>query len=92
MFSTFSFFKTYGDDGIFWRVNFDKYVQYFRDEIIIKAFESKIDKNASNLVRIMINTSNSPSEEILIQTKPVTLIDVRHVLFNRTTYEEKLFE
>ena len=37
-------FQDFGDNGIYWCVDYSRFDKYLRDQIIINAFENRIDK------------------------------------------------
>jgi hypothetical protein len=45
------------DDGIYWKVNFDRFHQYMRDQLLISAIASKIDKVRK--LKIKMNRSHT---------------------------------
>ncbi|XP_032804562.1 DNA-directed RNA polymerase III subunit RPC3 isoform X1 [Petromyzon marinus] len=45
------------DDGIYWRVNFERFHQHFHNQAIVSAVASKMDKTAGEIVRTMLRMS-----------------------------------
>ncbi|XP_033201122.1 RNA polymerase III subunit C [Bombus vancouverensis nearcticus] len=43
-----------GDSKIYWKVNFDRFTQDFRDQIIISAISRRLDENAGVLMRQLL--------------------------------------
>ncbi|XP_037303567.1 uncharacterized protein LOC115449680 isoform X2 [Manduca sexta] len=41
-------------DNVYWKVNYDRFHQDFRDEIMIKAMTRRIDENAGELMRLLL--------------------------------------
>lgn len=43
-----------GDNKIYWKVNFDRFTQDLRDQIIISAMRNRLDENAAELMRQLL--------------------------------------
>ncbi|XP_012531114.1 DNA-directed RNA polymerase III subunit RPC3 [Monomorium pharaonis] len=80
------------DNTIHWKVNFDRFTQDLRDQIVISAITQRFDKNAGELMKHMINlmylrtaswatTSNPiPYTEIKEQVKKLDYEELEHYL------------
>ncbi|XP_024881319.1 DNA-directed RNA polymerase III subunit RPC3 [Temnothorax curvispinosus] len=80
------------DSKIYWKVNFDRFTQDLRDQIVISAMTKRFDKNAGELMRQLINlmylrtaswaaTSNPiPYTEIKEEVKKLNYEDLEHFL------------
>lgn len=64
-------------DNIYWRVNYDRFHQDFRDEIIIKAITRRIDENAGELMRFLLEQMYLNSPAWAPESNPVSALDVR---------------
>ncbi|KAM0724812.1 DNA-directed RNA polymerase III subunit RPC3 [Formica fusca] len=81
-----------GDNGLYWKVNFDRFTQDFRDKIVISAMTERFDMNAGELMRQLINlmylrtapwaaTSNPiPFTEIKEETKKLNYSELEQYL------------
>jgi hypothetical protein len=38
------YIKNFGDNGVFWKVNDNKFLQNFRDEVLVEAVRNRIDQ------------------------------------------------
>ncbi|XP_057195970.1 DNA-directed RNA polymerase III subunit RPC3 isoform X1 [Triplophysa rosa] len=47
----------FGDEGIYWQVNFERFHLHFRDQAIVSAVVSKLDQTSSEIVRTMLRMS-----------------------------------
>ncbi|XP_060073587.1 DNA-directed RNA polymerase III subunit RPC3-like [Ylistrum balloti] len=79
------------DDGIYWRVNFERFHQHFRDQILVASAASKIDVKAGEVLRTFLRlcetkfssattTSCAMSVNEVFRALPKELFLTRHVL------------
>ncbi|XP_033750684.1 DNA-directed RNA polymerase III subunit RPC3-like [Pecten maximus] len=79
------------DDGIYWKVNFDRFHQHFRDQVLVASAASKIDKKAGEVLRTFLRlsetkfssgatTSCAISVNEVFRALPKELFLTRHVL------------
>ncbi|KAK3585327.1 hypothetical protein CHS0354_040276 [Potamilus streckersoni] len=68
------------EDGIYWRVNLDRFHQHFRDQAIVAALASKIDKKASEVLRTMLRLSEVKSASYAPVTTPVSFTEIFQAL------------
>jgi len=80
------------DSKLYWKVNYDRFTQDFRDQMVISAITQKFDKNAGELMRQLINlmylrtaswadTSNPiPYTEIKEEVKKLNYEELEHYL------------
>ncbi|CAF1314079.1 unnamed protein product [Adineta steineri] len=65
---------TFGDEKIFWKVNFQRFFAHLRDQELIHAFTSRIDSNAGEIVRTMLRLAEiKPNPE---RTISISFIDI----------------
>ncbi|XP_023933102.1 DNA-directed RNA polymerase III subunit RPC3-like [Lingula anatina] len=64
------------ESSIFWRVNVSRFHQYLRDQAIVQAVASKIDKNAAEVVRAMLRLSEVKTDEGALVASAVTVTEV----------------
>ncbi|CAH2055868.1 unnamed protein product, partial [Iphiclides podalirius] len=64
-------------DNIYWKVNFDRFHQDFRDDIMVKAITRRIDDNAGELMRILLQQMYLSSSEWAAESNPTPVIDIR---------------
>ncbi|EFN64824.1 DNA-directed RNA polymerase III subunit RPC3 [Camponotus floridanus] len=81
-----------GDNKLYWKVNFDRFTQDFRDKIMVSAMTQRFDINAGELMRQLINlmylrtapwtaTSNPiPYTEIKEEVKKLTFLELEQYL------------
>ncbi|CAF1257909.1 unnamed protein product [Adineta steineri] len=65
---------TFGDEKIFWKVNFQRFFAHLRDQELIHAFTSRIDSNAGEIVRTILRLAEiKPNPE---RTISISFIDI----------------
>ncbi|WAR00666.1 RPC3-like protein [Mya arenaria] len=67
-------------DEVYWRINYSRFHQYFRDQMLIKAMSSKIDKRAGDILQTMLRLSEVKSEELALTTSPLAFNEIFHAL------------
>ncbi|CAF0811980.1 unnamed protein product [Adineta ricciae] len=70
----------FGDEKIFWKVNFQRFFAYLRDEELIQAFTNRIDQNAGKIVRAILRLAAvklDPSRTI-----PISFIEIAKTISN----------
>ncbi|XP_067831916.1 DNA-directed RNA polymerase III subunit RPC3 [Heptranchias perlo] len=60
------------DDGVYWQVNFERFHQHFRDQIIVAAVGSKLDQTSSEIVRTMLRMSEVTTSCTSSHTQPLS--------------------
>ncbi|XP_078390207.1 DNA-directed RNA polymerase III subunit RPC3 [Cetorhinus maximus] len=60
------------DDGIYWQVNFERFHQHFRDQVIVAAVGSKMDQTSSEIVRTMLRMSEVTTSSSSSHTQPLS--------------------
>lgn len=80
------------DDGIFWKVNVDRFHQYLRDQIMISAIASKIDRKAGEVLRTVLRVSELRSDPYSTVTNAVTLTEIFNSLPKDFGLTRKLLE
>lgn len=68
------------DKDIYWGVNYDKFNQEFRDQLMISALERRIDTNAGECLKHMLTlmyTRSTPWEAV---SAPISLAELRHTI------------
>ncbi|VDI64036.1 plexin A [Mytilus galloprovincialis] len=68
------------DAGIYWKANFDRFHQYMRDQLMITAIASKVDKKAGEVLRTLLRVCELKSDPYSTVTNAVTLTEVRTLL------------
>uniref|UniRef100_UPI0035901CF3 DNA-directed RNA polymerase III subunit RPC3 isoform X1 n=1 Tax=Myxine glutinosa TaxID=7769 RepID=UPI0035901CF3 len=68
------------DDGIYWHVNFERFHQFFRDQAIVSAVASKLDKTAGEIVRTMLRLSELTTTGNAAVTQPISSLEILHAL------------
>ncbi|XP_041373879.1 DNA-directed RNA polymerase III subunit RPC3-like isoform X2 [Gigantopelta aegis] len=64
------------DDVVYWRINFERFHQHFRDQAIIDAVSKKIDKKASEIVRTMLRLSEVKTDPFAEVTLPLSFTEI----------------
>ena len=50
------------DDGIYWRMNEDRFELLFRDRLLVKAVENRLDRSAAEVFRAMLRLNELSSD------------------------------
>ncbi|XP_030640568.1 DNA-directed RNA polymerase III subunit RPC3 [Chanos chanos] len=66
----------HGDEGIYWRVNFERFHLHFRDQVIISAVASKLDQTSSEIVRTMLRMSEVTTPPNAAYTQPLSANEI----------------
>ncbi|XP_026736541.1 DNA-directed RNA polymerase III subunit RPC3 [Trichoplusia ni] len=64
-------------DNIYWRVNYDRFHLDFRDEIMIKAITRRIDENAGELMRFLLEQMYLKSPAWAAESSPLCALELR---------------
>ncbi|XP_041969527.1 DNA-directed RNA polymerase III subunit RPC3 [Aricia agestis] len=64
-------------DNIYWRVNFDRFDLDFRDDIMIKAITRRIDENAGEVMRLLLEQMYLSSSPWAPESTPTPVVDLR---------------
>ncbi|XP_046870423.1 DNA-directed RNA polymerase III subunit RPC3 [Hypomesus transpacificus] len=72
--------KTYGDEGIYWQVNFERFHLHFRDQAIISAVASKLDQTSSEIVRTILRMSEVTTTPSAAHTQPLSANEIFRTL------------
>uniref|UniRef100_K1P784 DNA-directed RNA polymerase III subunit RPC3 n=1 Tax=Magallana gigas TaxID=29159 RepID=K1P784_MAGGI len=67
-------------DGIFWRVNNERFHQMFRDQAIVQAISSKIDRSAGEVLRAMLRVSEVKTAGMATVTTPISVTEIFNAL------------
>uniref|UniRef100_A0A336MMU8 DNA-directed RNA polymerase III subunit RPC3 n=1 Tax=Culicoides sonorensis TaxID=179676 RepID=A0A336MMU8_CULSO len=68
------------DKDIYWGVNFDRFHQEFRDQLLISAVERRIDSNAGECLKHMINLMYARTTPWEPASSPISLAELRHMI------------
>ncbi|XP_037532847.1 DNA-directed RNA polymerase III subunit RPC3 [Nematolebias whitei] len=68
--------ETFGDEGIYWQVNFERFHQHFRDQAIISAVANKLDQTSSEIVRTILRMSEVTTSSSATCTKPLSANEI----------------
>ncbi|XP_033216111.1 DNA-directed RNA polymerase III subunit RPC3 isoform X2 [Belonocnema kinseyi] len=69
-----------GDNNIYWRVNFDRLTQDFRDQLIISSISKRIDDNAGELMRRMLYQMYLRTASWSDTSNPIPFTELREVV------------
>ncbi|XP_068623119.1 DNA-directed RNA polymerase III subunit RPC3 [Battus philenor] len=64
-------------DNIYWKVNFDRFHQDFKDDIMVKAITRRIDDNAGELMRILLQQMYLTSAAWAAESNPTPAVELR---------------
>ncbi|XP_056021120.1 DNA-directed RNA polymerase III subunit RPC3-like [Ostrea edulis] len=69
-----------GGDGIFWRVNCDRFRGHFRDQAMVQAISNKIDRNAGEVLRTLLRVSEVKTPGLATVTTPISATEIFNAL------------
>ncbi|KAG8199949.1 hypothetical protein JTE90_006196 [Oedothorax gibbosus] len=78
------------DAGIHWKLNFDRFQQFFRDEAIISACTNHFDEKSSEVVRAILSESDIKTKTFTQTTNPVQYHDILKRLSKTTINSQEL--
>lgn len=67
-------------ENIQWQVNFDRFHQHYRDQLIISGMVNKVDKKASEIIRTMLRIGEVSSSPDALSTAPISINEIFHNL------------
>lgn len=74
-----------GDSNILWLVNTDRFHQDFRDSLLMSAIERKIDSNASECVKFILQQMYVNTQPWAKYSNPINFIDISHLVERKST-------
>ncbi|KAK3098436.1 hypothetical protein FSP39_019429 [Pinctada imbricata] len=80
------------DDGIYWRVNCQRFHQLIRDQIIVEAINKKIDMRASEILRTIFRLSETRTAPMALSTNAVSAAEILHALPKELGVDRKLLD
>ncbi|XP_003703384.3 RNA polymerase III subunit C [Megachile rotundata] len=66
-----------GDDKIYWEVNFDRFTQDLRDQIIVSAMHKRLDENAGELMRQLLFLMYLRTASWADTSNPIPLTEIK---------------
>ncbi|CAF0854545.1 unnamed protein product [Brachionus calyciflorus] len=74
--------EDFGDKNIYWRINYKNFLQVYRDDVLVETMRNRIDKNAGDIINVILRLANSKIENDVAnlvnqQSKPITSIDIQ---------------
>ncbi|KAE8750255.1 hypothetical protein FOCC_FOCC003063 [Frankliniella occidentalis] len=69
-----------GDEGVYWRVNFDRFHQDFRDQIMVAAIARRIDDNASEIFQLLLQLMYIRTDPWVRVSNPIPYSELRDTL------------
>lgn len=68
------------NEKTFWFINFDRFHQDLRDELIVAAFTNKFDNNAGELVRVLVQQMYIRTEPWAETSNPIPILEVKDLI------------
>ncbi|CAH0397188.1 unnamed protein product [Chilo suppressalis] len=65
------------NDNVYWRVNYDRFHQDFRDDLMVKAIARRIDDNAGELTRVLLQQMYLSMPAWAAESGPVPVTELR---------------
>ncbi|KAJ1525724.1 hypothetical protein ONE63_008932 [Megalurothrips usitatus] len=69
-----------GDEGVYWRINFDRFHQDFRDQIMVTAISRRIDENGGEIIRLLLQLMYIRTEAWAQISNPIPFTELRDTL------------
>lgn len=66
------------DKHIYWGVNFDRFHQEFRDNLLISALERRVDQNAGDCLKHMLSLMYARTKPWDPASNPISLAELKH--------------
>lgn len=66
-----------GDSGVYWRINFDRFHQDLRDDIMIKAMERRFDEHAGQLMKELLRLMYLRTDTWAAESNPVPIVEIK---------------
>lgn len=76
------------DSNVLWLVNTDRFHQDFRDALLISAIERKIDGNAAECVKFIIQQMYVNTQPWAKCSNPINYVDISHLIERKSTNSE----
>nr|CAD7408582.1 unnamed protein product [Timema cristinae] len=87
-----------GDEGVYWRINFDRFHQEFRgtfdahvstrDQIMVSAMERRIDADAGELMRLLLQQMYLRTEPWAAVSNPVPYTELKEVIRKQSSHPQ----
>ncbi|XP_071447554.1 DNA-directed RNA polymerase III subunit RPC3 isoform X2 [Hetaerina americana] len=68
------------DDHIYWRVNFDRFHQEMRDQILISSIARRVDDNAAELMGHLLKLMYQKTDPWAPVSNPISLTEIREAI------------
>lgn len=73
------------DKDVYWRINFDRFHQDFRDATLISAVKRRTDENGGELMAILLKLMYIRTEPWADISNPIPVSEIKDVLRNQNT-------
>ncbi|CAG2066620.1 unnamed protein product, partial [Timema podura] len=77
-----------GDEGVYWRINLDRFHQEFRDQIMVSAMERRIDADAGELMRLLLQQMYLRTEPWAAISNPVPYTELKEVIRKQSSHPQ----
>ncbi|CAF1071283.1 unnamed protein product, partial [Didymodactylos carnosus] len=84
--------NSFGDENIFWKVNFQRFFDYLRDQELISAFTSRIDQNAGEIIRAILRLAETKPQPNSQRTIKLSTLDISKSLATTNPLSEDLIQ
>ncbi|GFG33248.1 hypothetical protein Cfor_04556 [Coptotermes formosanus] len=75
-----------GDEGVYWRVNLDRFHQDFRDQIMVSAISRHLDDNAAELLKHLLRQMYLRTEAWAATSNPVPFTELREAVRKQSSH------
>lgn len=76
------------DDQIYWRVNFDRFHQEMRDQIMISSITRRVDENGSELMSILLKLMYQRSDPWAPISNPIPMTEIREAVRKKVNLQD----
>lgn len=70
-------FQKYKDASVFWHINFERFHQDFRDSILISTIERRIDANAGECLRYLVQLMYTKTDPWQASSNPISFHEIK---------------
>lgn len=75
----------YPDKGVYWKVNHDRYIEYFRNDSIVHACANHMDDKAAEVVKTILTLSENKSNRLSPTTSAVSQNEILQKILQTTS-------
>lgn len=78
--------EKFGDAGIYWRLNLDRFHQDLRDQVVADAVSNKFDDNMGELMRVLLQEMYIRTAPWGHESNPIPILEVKNIIKKQNTH------